>query len=75
MFEETSVLLMSSLRTHQQVQRWFRENGVTVADWSLKNGFNPALVYAVLQGKRKCLRGESHKIAVALSLKIPTTDV
>lgn len=29
------------------------------------------LVYAVIKGERKCLRGESHRIAVALGLKSP----
>lgn len=52
-----------------QVLAWFRENGVSVADWATRNGFSPALVYAVMKGKRKCLRGESHHIAVALGMK------
>lgn len=52
-----------------QVQANFRESGVSVADWASRNGFNPALVYAVMKGKRKCLRGESHHIAVALGMK------
>lgn len=52
-----------------QVQNWFRSNGININDWSLRQGFTPALVYAVLQGKRKCLRGQSHSIAVALGIK------
>ena len=69
MAQDTNLQLSSFPRTPQQVQCWFRENGLTVADWSADRGFNPALVYAVLKGERKCLRGQSHRIAVALGLK------
>jgi gp16 family phage-associated protein len=58
-----------SVRTPREVQTWFRENGLTVAAWSKERSFSPALVYAVVRGQRKCLRGESHRIAVALGLK------
>ena len=56
-------------RTPEQVQAWFHENGISVADWSAQHGFSSALVYAVMKGNRKCLRGESHRIAVMLGLK------
>jgi len=56
-------------RTPQQVQAWFHENGISVAEWSARHGFSSALVYAVMKGQRKCLRGESHRIAVMLGLK------
>lgn len=56
-------------RSPQQVQAWFHENGISVAEWSARHGFSPVLVYAVMKGKRKCLRGESHRIAVMLGLK------
>jgi gp16 family phage-associated protein len=52
-----------------QVQDWFSKSGISVVDWAAKHGFSPALVYAVMKGKRKCLRGESHHIAVALGMK------
>jgi gp16 family phage-associated protein len=42
---------------------------LSVVDWSLQRGFNPTLVYAVIGGERKCLRGQSFRIAVALGLK------
>ena len=64
----------SEIRTPPEVQRWFREHGVTVADWSASQGFSVALVYAVIQGNRKCLRGQSHRIAVALGLKAHPID-
>ncbi len=55
--------------TTREVQQWFRSSGITIRQWAERNGFNPALVYTVVQGKRKCLRGQSHQIAVALGIK------
>ena len=52
-----------------QARAWFHDHGQSVSDWSVKQGFNPALVYAVLKGQRKCLRGQSFRIAVALGVK------
>lgn len=52
-----------------QARAWFHDHGQSVSDWSVKQGFNPALVYAVLKGERKCLRGQSFRIAVALGVK------
>jgi gp16 family phage-associated protein len=47
----------------------FRANGVAVVDWARLHGFSAALVYAVLRGERKCLRGQSFEIAKALGIK------
>ncbi|MDP3777551.1 MAG: DNA-binding protein [Methylotenera sp.] len=47
----------------------FDEAGVSVAEWARVNGFSTTLVYQVLDGKRKCLRGQSHQIALALGIK------
>lgn len=51
------------------VARRFRQSGVSVAAWSRANGFNPKLVYQVLSGQRRALRGQSHDIAVKLGIK------
>jgi gp16 family phage-associated protein len=47
----------------------FHEHGVSVVDWARHNGFNPGLVYQVLAGRRKSLRGQSFNIAKALGMK------
>lgn len=47
----------------------FEDAGTSVAEWARLQGFSTGLVYQVLEGRRKCLRGQSHKIAVALGLK------
>lgn len=61
--------LATTTRSHDEVMSDFRRGGTTVADWSRDHGFSPALVYVVLRGHRKCLRGKSHEIAIALGIK------
>jgi gp16 family phage-associated protein len=57
--------------TVADIRHQFRAQGITISQWSEERGFSPALVYAVARGNRKCLRGQSHQIAVALGLKAP----
>lgn len=47
----------------------FELSGASIAEWARVRGFSAGLVYQVLQGKRKCMRGQSHLIAIALGLK------
>lgn len=47
----------------------FARNGVSIAAWAAANGFSRSLVYEILAGRKKCLRGDSHKIAVLLGIK------
>lgn len=47
----------------------FKEAGQSIRSWALARGFNPGLVYVVLKGERKCLRGESFRIAKELGMK------
>lgn len=47
----------------------FERSGTSVAEWARIRGFSAGLVYQVLEGRRKCMRGQSHKIALALGLK------
>lgn len=44
-------------------------DGLSIAQWARDRGFNIRLVYSVLRGERKCLRGESYRIAKALGIK------
>lgn len=50
-------------------KQFFRRRGLSIAKWAEQNGFNRALVYAVLSGRRSAIRGQSHEIAVSLGLK------
>lgn len=63
-----------ALLTTDEAQAWFRGKGLTVSEWAMERGFNPTLVYSILSGKRKCLRGQSFRIAVALRLKQELQD-
>lgn len=56
-------------RTAEQVKSEFKRKGVSISAWALANGYSTNLVFEVLAGRKKALRGQSHKIAVALGLK------
>jgi gp16 family phage-associated protein len=43
--------------------------GTTAKAWADERGFSLQLVYKVLRGERKCLRGASHIIARELGMK------
>lgn len=47
----------------------FRQQGINLAEWAREKGFNPQLVYLVVRGDRKCLRGQSYNIAKELGMK------
>lgn len=65
---------MTKLRTPEEARAWFGYAGISVAQWARENGFSEPLVRAILAGHKRCLRGQSHNIAVALGLKegLPT---
>lgn len=55
--------------TSEEIKRIFRENGLSVSQFARAHGFSEPLVRAVLSGKNKASRGQSHLIAVTLGLK------
>ena len=62
------------LKTRQQVREEFARKGLAYSEWARKRGYSPNLIYEILNDNptnptRKCLRGESHNIAVELGLK------
>ncbi len=59
----------AKLRTASEVWRQLRADGVSAQKWAQDHGFEPSLVYSVLSGERKCIRGKSHEIAKALGIK------
>lgn len=60
---------MASVPTPQEIRREFALRGLSIAEWARLRGFSTALVYQVLSGERPAVRGQSHRIAVALGLK------
>ncbi len=47
----------------------FHRLGLSITEWAVARGYSPHLVYSVLSGKRKCLRGQSHDIAKELGMR------
>lgn len=60
---------MKKLRTPQQAREQLSYLGITIAQWARENRFSETLVREVLAGRKKCLRGQSHNIAVLLGMK------
>lgn len=60
---------MTILRTPDEIRQEFARRGLSIASWARENGFSPSLVYQVLSRKKPAIRGECHRIAVALTLK------
>lgn len=42
---------------------------MSVKQFALQYGLHPSTVYAVLNGQKKCLRGDAHRAAVLLGIK------
>jgi gp16 family phage-associated protein len=60
---------MSKPKTSVQVRAEFDRKGQSLAAWARDHGFGRSLVYEVVSGRKKCRRGQSHKIAVLLGMK------
>ncbi len=57
------------LKTGPEVRDEFARRGLSISEWARRHGFSAQLVYQVLAGRKRCLRGQSHQIAVRLRLK------
>lgn len=57
------------LRTPQDVRAEWLRKGMGQNDWARKNGFTPATVSQVINGRNSGARGVGHKIAVLLGIK------
>lgn len=68
------IFLENELNKANETKALFEAHGMSVAAWAREFGFPIALVYRVLRGEAKCLRGTSHEIAVALKLKPAVND-
>jgi len=56
-------------KAHVKARERFSRTGLSISDWAAQHGFNRSLVYEVLAGRKKCERGNSHRIAVLLGIK------
>ena len=62
------------IKSRAEVRAEFARRGWSISGWAKQHGYSPVLVSDILNDneanpKRKCLRGESHNIAVALEIK------
>ena len=57
------------LKTPEEVRADFDRRGESLAEWARQNGFPPSRVYDVVQRRTLGVRGEAHRIAVALGIK------
>ncbi|WP_223569396.1 DNA-binding protein [Pseudomonas sp. BF-R-26] len=53
----------------QEARERLAHRGLSAKDWADQHHLNPSTVYAVLNGQKKCLRGEAHRAAVLLGIK------
>lgn len=53
----------------ERVRRGFEDRGEAIKDWAAEHGHDPHIVYFVLNGKLRGLRGKAHHVAVDLGLK------
>lgn len=60
---------MPQIRTPDEIRAEFKRKGVSISSWALANGFSTNLVFEVLSGRKKCIRGQAHKVAVMLGMK------
>ncbi|WJM53921.1 DNA-binding protein [Pseudomonas asiatica] len=58
----------------QEARDLISRQGISAKEWAIKHGLTPSTVYAVLNGQKKCLRGESHRAAVLLGMKAGETE-
>ena len=60
---------MKRLKTPAQARAEFERRGVSIAAWARDHGVSRSLVYEILAGRKRCHRGDSHRIAVLLGMK------
>jgi gp16 family phage-associated protein len=61
---------MPGLRTAAQAKAWLEQQGKSVQEFARENDVDPATTYQILSGRKKGRRGEAHKVAVLLGMKI-----
>lgn len=64
----------ASIKTLAEVREEFTIHGLSISGWARENGFSANLVFDILGGRKKCLRGQSHRIAVSLGIKKGVID-
>lgn len=66
---DNNTVQVDRMRGVDEVRHEFEVRGLSIAAWARAHGYSAQLVYQVLGGRKRCLRGQSHQIAVELGLK------
>lgn len=56
-------------QAYAAARKRLEDQGLSCKDFALKHDLHPSTVYAVLNGQKKCRRGEAHRAAVLLGIK------
>lgn len=56
-------------RTPEEVKAELQRRGISISGWAVAHGVSTNIVHEVLSGRKKGLRGQSHRVAVLLGLK------
>lgn len=64
---------MTKLRTPEEARAWLSEQGISISQWARENQVHHSLVREILAGRKKCMFGTSHNIAVLLGMKAGVT--
>lgn len=59
----------TTLRNGEEIRAEFARRGLSISGWARSHGYSAQLVYGLLTGRNRGLRGQSHEIAVRLGLK------
>lgn len=61
---------MPHLLTPEQARQALDHQGKSIADFAREHGLDEPTVYQLLSGRKKGLRGESHRAACLLGIKL-----
>lgn len=61
--------LTTGLKTCAEARAAFTAHGITIKQWAIDHGVHKNSVNEVVRGRKKCVRGDAHAIAVLLRLK------
>lgn len=59
----------TKLLTREQARKEFDRRGLSIKEWARAHGLSERIVYGVLRGDKKGIRGQAHKAAVLLKIK------
>lgn len=57
------------LQTPAEARSWLDRHGVTISEWARANGFDPDVVFSLLNGRTRGRRGKAYAAALALRLR------